>query len=131
DRAFSQAITGVNESGTLSEAVRRFHSSVGLMVVEALAPGATRALTMLGAKGVTHVRTHTVVGGEIGFRAWEAVELAASAVPAVQVQQVMMPLGGLVDRPNALAWVRESAARAPWRWGEPLVGRRPQQGDLG
>ena len=96
------------------------------MVVEALAPGATRALTMLGAKGVTHVRTHTVVGGEIGFRAWEAVELAASAVPAVQVHQVVMPLGGLVDRPNALAWAREAAARdavalggAPWLADDP------------
>jgi len=126
DRAFSQAITGANQSGTLSEAIRRFHSSVGLMVVEALAPGARRALRMLAAKGVAHVRTHTAVGGEIGFRAWEAVELAASAVPAVHVQQVMMPLGGLVDRPDALAWAREAAARgavalggAPWLADDP------------
>src|SRR5439155_16626877 len=62
DRAFSHAITGVNQSGTLLEAIRRFHSSVGLMVVDALAPGATRALTMLAAQGVVHVRTHAIVG---------------------------------------------------------------------
>jgi hypothetical protein len=69
--------------------------------------------------------------GGIGFRAWEAVELATSAVPAVQVQQVMMPLGGLVDRPNALAWAREAAARgavalggAPWLADNPSRATR-------
>jgi cytosine deaminase len=131
DRAFSQAITGTNQSGTLLEAIRRFRSSVGLMLVDALASGATRALTMLAANGVAYVRTHTIVGGEIGFRAWEAVELAASAVPAVRVQQVMMPLGGLVDRPNAVAWATEAAARgavalggAPWLADDPRKATR-------
>ena len=116
----------MNLSGTLSEAVRRFHAALELMTVEVLAAGAKRALTMLEAKGVGHVRTHTIVGGDIGFRAWEAVESAASGFPAVQVQQVMMPLGGLVDRPEAAAWAREAAARgavalggAPWLADDP------------
>jgi cytosine/adenosine deaminase-related metal-dependent hydrolase len=94
DRAFGQAITGVNLSGTLSEAIGRFHRAIGLMTVDALAAGAKRALRMLETEGVGHVRTHTIVGGDIGFRAWEAVESAASGFPAVQVRQVVMPLAG-------------------------------------
>jgi xanthine dehydrogenase iron-sulfur cluster and FAD-binding subunit A len=33
-------------------------------------------------------------GGDLGFRAWEAVELAAAGVPQVRVEQVVMALDG-------------------------------------
>src|SRR2546427_77138 len=71
--------------------------------------------------GVGHVRTDTAVGGPLGFRAWEAVEKAAT-LPGVEVRQVAMPIDSNLDAPEVAAWVREAAARgavavggAPWR----------------
>jgi cytosine deaminase len=131
DRAFSAAITGWNRSGSLSEAVERFLGSVETMTVESLAPGATRALQLLEGAGVAHVRTHTAVGGELGFRAWEAVEKAAAAVSGVEVRQVAMPITPNLHYPDAAAWLREAAARgavavggAPWHADDPAAATR-------
>src|SRR5438105_13092575 len=87
DRAFSSAITGWNRSGSLDEADERFLGSVDRMTVESLAPGGGRALGLLYAAGVGHVRTHSAVGGPLGFRAWGAAEKAAP-LARVQVHQV-------------------------------------------
>jgi cytosine deaminase len=111
DRAFSMSLTGWNRSGTLLEAIARYRGAVARMSVEALASGARRALELMRSSGVGHVRTHTAVGEGLGFRAWEAVERAASEVPDVQVRQVSMPLGGAVDHPDGVAVAKEAAAR--------------------
>lgn len=141
DRAFSLAITGPNQSGSLAEAIQRFKGSLERMTVETLVPGALRALNLLWASGVSHVRTHTAVGGALGFRAWEAVEKAAASVPTVEVCQVAMPINSNLDHPEVAAWVREAAARgavavggAPWRAGDPTRATRAAgelAGDLG
>jgi len=130
DRAFSAAITGWNRSGTLDEAVARFRGSIDRMTAETLAPGAQRALDLLYDAGVSHVRTHTAVGGTLGLRAWEAVEKAAG-LSAVEVRQVAMPLGSDLDDPETAACVREAAARgmvavggAPWRAADPVASTR-------
>jgi cytosine deaminase len=130
DRAFSSAVTGWNRSGSLDEAIERFFGSIDRMTVESLAPGGRRALGLLYDAGVGHVRTHTAVGGPLGFRAWEAVEKAAT-VPGVEVCQVAMPLGGNFDDPELVACVREAAARgavavggAPWRAADPASATR-------
>src|SRR5207253_1318889 len=124
DRAFSSAITGWNRSGSLDEAVERFLGSIDRMTVESLAPGGRRALGLLYDAGVGHVRTHTAVGGPLGFRAWEAVEKAAT-LPGVEVRQVAMPIDSNLDAPEVAAWVREAAARPAARrlWAGPR--RRP------
>ena len=131
DRAFSLALTGWNRTGLLDEAVERFVGSVDKMTVQALARGACRALGLLAAAGVAHVRTHTAVGGALGFRAWEAVETAASSVPEVEVRQVAMPLTSNLHHPEVASWVREAAARgavavggAPWRAENPGAATR-------
>jgi len=130
DRAFSATITGWNRSGTLDEAVERFRGSLERMTVESLAPGGRRALDLLHDAGVGHVRTHTAIGESLGFRAWEAVEKAAS-LSAVEVRQVAMPLGSNLDDPESAAYVREAAARgmvavggAPWRAEDPVAATR-------
>jgi cytosine/creatinine deaminase len=130
DRAFSTSITGWNRSGTLDEAVERFLGSIDRMTAESLAPGGHRALGLLYDAGVGHVRTHTAVGGPLGFRAWEAVEKAAT-VPGVEVSQVAMPISANLDDPEVAAWVREAAARgavavggAPWRADDPDAATR-------
>ena len=131
DRAFSSSITGWNRSGLLDEAVERFLGSIDRMTVESLSPGGRRALGLLYDAGVGHVRTHTAVGGPLGFRAWEAVEKAAAAVPGVAVRQVAMPINSNLDHPEVGAWVREAATRgavavggAPWRANDPLSATR-------
>ena len=131
DRAFSTAVTGWNRSGSLDEAVDRFLGSVDRMTVESLAPGGRRALDLLYDAGVGHVRTHTAVGGPLGFRAWEAVEKAAATVPDIEVRQVVMPIDCNLDDPEVGAWVREAAARgavavggAPWRAADPVAATR-------
>ena len=128
DRAFSSAVTGGNRSGTLPEAIERFLGSLERMTVETLSPGARRALQLLVDAGVGHVRTHTAVGGELGFRAWEAVEKAAEEVPGVEVRQVAMPITPNIHHPEVAAWVREAAARgavavggAPWHAADPVA----------
>jgi len=130
DRAFSSAITGWNHSGSLDEAVERFLGSIDRMTVESLAPGGRRALGLLYDAGVGHVRTHTAVGGPLGFRAWEAVEKAAT-LPGVEVRQVAMPIDSNLDAPEVAAWIREGAARgavavggAPWRAEDPVSATR-------
>jgi cytosine/creatinine deaminase len=135
DRAFSAAVTGWNRSGSLDEAVARFHASVDRWTVESLAPGGRRALGLLYDAGVGHLRTHTAVGGPLGFRAWEAVETAAAAVPGVDVLQVAMPIHSELDDAEIAAWVRESAARgavavggAPWRAEDPAAATRAAAG---
>jgi len=131
DRAFSAAVTGANRSGTLAEAIERFLGSLERMTVETLSPGATRALALLEEAGVGHVRTHTAVGGTLGFRAWEAVEKAAAAVPGVDVRQVAMPVTPNLHQPEPRAWLREAAARgavavggAPWHGEDPPAATR-------
>lgn len=131
DRAFSAVITGWNRSGSLDEAVRLFKASFGMMTVEALMPGAGRALGLLEASGVRHVRTHTAVGGALGFRAWEAVEQAASSFPGMKVCQVAMPVDSNLHHPEVGSWVREAAGRgavavggAPWRADDPAKATR-------
>ncbi len=131
DRAFTSAITGENRSGCLDEAVRLFKASFSAMTVEALVPGARRALGLLEAAGVGHVRTHTAVGGALGFRAWEAVEQAAATAPDVEVRQVAMPVDSNLHRPEVGTWVREAAGRgavavggAPWRAEDPAKATR-------
>jgi cytosine/creatinine deaminase len=132
DRAFSTAITGWNRSGSLDEAVDRFLGSIDRMTVEALAPGGRRALELLYDAGVGYVRTHTAVGGPLGFRAWEAVEKAvAAAAPGIEVRQVVMPIDSNLDHPEVGAWIREAAARgavavggAPWRADDPVSATR-------
>jgi cytosine deaminase len=131
DRAFSSAVTGWNRSGSLDEAVELFHGSVDRMTVESLAPGGRRALGLLYDAGVGHVRTHTAIGGRLGFRAWEAVEKAAAAVPGVDVCQVAMPIHSDLDDPEIAAWVREGVARgavavggAPYRATDPVAATR-------
>jgi len=128
DRAFSTAITGWNRSGLLDEAVERFIGSIDRMTADSLMPGALRALKLLGDAGVGHVRTHTAVGGALGFRAWDAVEQAASLVPDVEVRQVAMPITSNLHQPEIASWVREAAARgavavggAPWRAEDPTA----------
>ncbi|MGH9040294.1 MAG: amidohydrolase family protein [Acidimicrobiia bacterium] len=135
DRAFTSAITGSNLSGSLDEAVERFIGSAGRMTVEALIPGARRALNLLSEAGVAHVRTHTAVGGALGFRAWEAVEAAASTLPEIEVDQVVMPLTANLDHAEVAAWVREAVARgavavggAPWRAENPTAATRTAAG---
>jgi cytosine deaminase len=130
DRAFSSAVTGWNRTGSLDEACERFVASVERMTVESLEPGGRRALGLLYDAGVGHVRTHTALGGPLGFRAWEAVEKAA-AVPGVEVRQVAMPIDSNLDDPEVAAWVREAAARgavavggAPWRADDPASATR-------
>ena len=130
DRAFSTAVTGWNRSGTLAEAVERFLGSIERMTVESLAPGGRRALAMLYEAGVGHVRTHTAVGGPLGFRAWEAVE-RASTVPGVDVRQVAMPIDSNLGGAELAACMREAAARgavavggAPWRADDPAAATR-------
>jgi cytosine deaminase len=130
DRAFSTAITGWNRSGLLDEAIERFLGSIDRMTVESLAPGGRRALGLLYDAGVGHVRTHTAVGGPLGFRAWEAVE-KATTVPGVEVSQVAMPINANLDHPEVAAWVREAAGRgavavggAPWRADDPDAATR-------
>lgn len=131
DRAFSAAITGWNRSGSLDEAVERFHESIDRWTVESLAPGGRRALGLLYDAGVGHVRTHTAIGSRLGFRAWEAVEKAAAAVPGVDVCQVAMPIHAELNDGEIAAWVREAAARgavavggAPWRAEDPVAATR-------
>lgn len=131
DRAFSTAVTGANRSGTLTEAIERFLGSLDRMTVESLSPGAIRALQLLEGAGVVHVRTHTAVGGQLGFRAWEAVEKAAEAVPGVEVRQVAMAITPNVQHAEPRAWLREAAARgavavggAPWRGEDPAAAIR-------
>lgn len=131
DRAFSSAITGQNRSGSLDEGVRLFKASLSVMTVEALVPGASRALGLLEAAGVGHVRTHTAIGGALGFRAWEAVEQAASAVTGVEVRQVAMPVDSNLHHPDVGSWLREAADRgavavggAPWRAEDPAKATR-------
>ena len=130
DRAFSTAITGWNRTGTLDEAVERFLGSLDRMTVESLSPGGSRALGLLYDAGVGHVRTHTAVGGPLGFRAWEAVEKAAT-VPGIEVRQVVMPISANLDAAEVAAWVREAADRgavavggAPWRAEDPVSATR-------
>ncbi|HEY8199788.1 MAG TPA: amidohydrolase family protein [Actinomycetota bacterium] len=130
DRAFTLGLTGGNQSGTLSEAIVRYRNAVELMTVKALEVGARRALDLLWSAGVGHVRTHTAVGGRLGFRAWEAVERAASRVPGVSVRQVIMPIDG-IEQPDALPLAREAAARgavavggAPWLDEDPSAATR-------
>jgi cytosine deaminase len=127
DRAFSSAITGWNRSGSLDEAVARFLASIHRMTAESLAPGGRRALGLLYEAGVGHVRTHTALGGPLGFRAWEAVEKAAT-LPGVDVRQVAMPIDSNLDNPEVAACVREAAKRgavavggAPWRADDPVA----------
>jgi cytosine deaminase len=107
DRAFTLGLTGANESGTLPEAIARYRGAVGRMTVDALEPGAHRALELLWSAGVSAVRTHTAVGGDLGFRAWEAVDRAAAQVPGVAVRQVVMPFGGIDDPDASAPWRRE------------------------
>ncbi|HMC80320.1 MAG TPA: amidohydrolase family protein, partial [Acidimicrobiia bacterium] len=66
----------------------------------------------------------------LGFRAWEAVEKAAT-LPGVEVRQVAMPIDSNLDAPEVAAWVREAAARgavavggAPWRAEDPVSATR-------
>jgi cytosine deaminase len=124
DRAFSTHITGVNESGTLPEAIERSRAAFDSMTVESLTPGAVRALRLLHEAGVSHVKNHTVIGGEIGFRAWDALEEAARHVPDVHVIQVPMPADPNAVQPELRAWLREAAAR-----GAPSVGGAPWLSD--
>lgn len=131
DRAFSSAITGGNRTGSLDEAVRLFKASLGRMTADVLRPGAARALGLLEAAGVGHVRTHTAVGGAVGFRAWEAVEQAASSFPGVEVVQVAMPVDSNLHHADVGGWVREAADRgavavggAPWRAEDPAKATR-------
>src|SRR5437588_4470148 len=131
DRAFSSAVTGWNRSGSLDEAVERFVGSLERMTVESLAPGGRRALGLLYDAGVGHVRTHTAVGGPLGFRAWKAVEEAAITAPRLVVRQVAMPIDCNLDAPDVGAWVREAADRgavavggAPWRAEDPVSATR-------
>jgi cytosine deaminase len=131
DRAFSAAVTGWNRSGSLDEAVERFLGSLDRMTVESLAPGGRRALDLLYEAGVGHVRTHTAVGGPLGFRAWEAVEQAAATVPGIEVSQTVMPIDCNLDDPEVGAWVREAAVRgavavggAPWMAANPVAATR-------
>ena len=130
DRAFSSAITGWNRSGSLEEAIERFLGSIERMTIESLSPGGRRALGLLYDAGVGHVRTHTAVGGPLEFRAWEAVEKAAT-VPGVEVRQVAMPIDPNLDHPEVATCVREAAARgavavggAPWRAEDPVSATR-------
>ena len=131
DRAFSLEVTGSNRSGTLAEAIHRFDAALGQMTADTLQPGAQRALQMMDSAGVAHVRTHTAVGGRLGFRAWEAVEVAARTVPQIQVQQVPMPSDPNCHLPNVAAWIREAVARggvavggAPWLADDPSAATR-------
>jgi cytosine deaminase len=131
DRAFSSEITGWNSSGSLSEAIELFKGSLPGMTVEILARGARRALELMLAAGVSHVRTHTAVGGAVDFCAWEAVEKAASDVPGIEVRQVALPVDSNLDHPEVAAWIREAAARgavavggAPWRAIDPVKATR-------
>jgi cytosine/creatinine deaminase len=131
DRAFSSAVTGWNASGSLTEAIERFKGSLANLTVDSVAQGARRALELLMAAGVGHVRTHTAVGGAADFCAWEAVEKAASGLPGVEVHQVALPIDANLDRPEVAAWVREAAARgavavggAPWRADDPVAATR-------
>lgn len=128
DRAFSIGITGANRQGTLAEAITRFRASVDDMTAESLRPGAVRALEMMREAGVGHVRTHTAVGGEIGFRAWDAVESASRLVPDVEVRQVPMPMNPDSQRPDVRSWLEEAAERgavaiggAPWLAEDPVA----------
>jgi cytosine deaminase len=130
DRAFTLGLTGGNQSGTLPEAIARYHSAMPRMTVEALEVGARRALELLWYAGVSHVRTHTAVGAGLGFRAWDAVERAASDRPGVAVRQVIMPAGG-IEHPDAVPLAREAAARgavalggAPWLADDPSRATR-------
>ena len=130
DRAFSTSVTGWNRSGSLDEAVERFLGSVDRMTVESLSPGIRRALGLLYDAGVGHVRTHTAIGGTLGFRAWEAVEKAAT-LPGVEVRQVAMPISCDLDASEVAAWYREAADRgavavggAPWRAEDPIAATR-------
>jgi cytosine deaminase len=131
DRAFSSGVTGGNASGSLSEAIERFKGSLPGMTVEIVADGARRALALLWAAGVSHVRSHTAVGGAVDFCAWEAVEKAAADVPGIDVRQVALPIDSNLDHPEVAAWIREAAARgavavggAPWRAIDPVRATR-------
>ncbi|HEY3240365.1 MAG TPA: amidohydrolase family protein [Acidimicrobiia bacterium] len=131
DRAFSSAITGENRSGCLDEGVRLFKAARSVMTVEALVPGASRALGLLEAAGVSHVRTHTAIGGALGFRAWEAVEQAGATFAGVEVRQVAIPVDSNLHHPEVGSWLREAADRgavavggAPWRAGDPAKATR-------
>ncbi len=131
DRAFSSAITGENRSGGLDEAVRLFKASYGAMTTEALVPGVRRALGLLEEAGVGHVHTHTAIGGVLGFRAWAAVEQAASTVPSLEVRQIAMPVDSNLHHPEVGSWLREAAGRgavavggAPWRSEDPAKATR-------
>ena len=131
DRAFSHPITGPNSTGDLTEAVVRFADAAEQMTIAALVPGCSRLLALLAASGVWHVRTHTAVGGTLGFRAWDAVELAATSHPELRVQQVAMPVDPNTDRPDVRAWLREAASRgavavggAPWLARDPVRSTR-------
>lgn len=121
DRAFSQDLTGPNQTGTLTEAVDRFLAATDHMTINTLLPGAIRALTGMRDAGVAHVRTHTVIGAGVGFRAWDAVEQAAESVEGVTVDQVPTPTDPDFRNPEVAAWMREAADRgavavggAPW-----------------
>jgi cytosine deaminase len=131
DRAFSLEVTGPNRSGSLGEAIQRFDAALDQMTVASLRPGAQRALHMMSSAGVAHVRTHTAVGGRLAFRAWEAVDVAARAVPEVKVQQVPMPMDPNCQLPQVAAWIREAIARggvavggAPWLADDPAAATR-------
>src|SRR5438105_2080683 len=109
DRAFSSAITGWNRSGSLDEAVERFLGSIDRMTVESLAPGGRRALGLLYDAGVGHVRTHTAVGGPLGFRA-----LAAAGVAVVVCPVSNLCLQGRAGGARGLApirWLRDADVR--------------------
>lgn len=131
DRAFSLEVTGTNRSGTLAEAIQRFDAALDRMTVDSLQPGAQRVLHMMSSAGVARVRTHTAVGGRLEFRAWEAVEGAAQAVPEISVQQVPMPSDPNCQLPHVAAWIREAIARggvavggAPWLADDPPAATR-------
>lgn len=135
DRAFNIDIAGANHSGTLAEAVERFRAALDRMTVESLRPGAVRSLRLLWSSGVSHVRTHTAVGGPLGFRAWQAVEAASRMVPEVEVRQVPMPVDANCDRPEVASWLREAAARgavavggSPWLADDPAAATRASAG---
>lgn len=128
DRAFGLEVTGANASGTLGEAIERFVASIPRMSVRSLTPGAVRALLMLRSAGVGHVQAHTAVGGDLGFRAWEAVEEAARLVPGIEVRQIPTPMDPATHRPEAASVLREAAARgAVSIGGAPWLSDRPDE----
>lgn len=101
-----------NPTGDLLGAITAMRTLMSAMTVEDIAARAQAALRIHLAYGVTSVRTHVNVGGEVGMRALEAlIEVRERWRPIVDLQLVALasnPLSGQPGR-DLRAALREGA----------------------